>query len=214
MNPIVRSILAEYTTEYSLYQDFCLCICSILEDMLRRDNYKYHISSRVKDKTSLEEKIKRKKKVGKIYKNIQDIKDISGVRVIFYSEIDKKRFIKKIKKEFGNNLEIKTIIGKHGYSSTHILASLNDYKSLLFGYERYKNLQCEIQLTLMLEHAWAEIEHDVLYKANMPKHSVHQKHYENLKIRMENIMSQYIKRASMELESITREMRRIKSSKK
>jgi ppGpp synthetase/RelA/SpoT-type nucleotidyltranferase len=78
MSPITRTILKEYTSRYTLYRDFCDCISSILEEMLKKGNYKYHINSRVKEKTSLQEKIIRKKKTGVTYTNIQDIEDMEG----------------------------------------------------------------------------------------------------------------------------------------
>ena len=65
----------------------------------------------------------------------------------------------------------------------------------------------------MLDHAWAEVEHDILYKASSKVKQLNTKRYDNLKVRMEKIMSQYIKRASVELESITREIRDLKSTK-
>jgi ppGpp synthetase/RelA/SpoT-type nucleotidyltranferase len=178
--------------------------------MLKKENYKYQINNRLKDVTSLSEKIERKKVRGTLYKHIQDINDIVGIRIIFYTETDKKSFLKIMREDFGNAMKIKKAYGPHGYSATHVITSLGEKRSELSEYKRFKELKCEIQLTLILNHAWAEIEHDILYKANKVS-QLNLEYHETLKVRMEKIMSQYIKRASSELEKISQEIRKIKS---
>jgi ppGpp synthetase/RelA/SpoT-type nucleotidyltranferase len=84
----------------------------------------------------------------------------------------------------------------------------------LSEYKRFKNLKCEIQLTLILDHAWAEVEHDILYKTSSKIKKLDSNYYEHLKIRMENVMSQHLKQASFELESILSEVKKIKNPKK
>ncbi len=214
MTIITRSILSEYRLQHAIYKDFCSLVVVLLEDLLKKGKYKYHLSSRVKEEASIIEKIKRKKSEGKDYKHLEDIDDIAGVRVVFYTEIDKKKFVRTLKKEFGSSAEIYEAKGKHGYSSTHILATLGETRSELSEYKKFKNLICEIQLTLILDHAWAEVEHDVLYKTSSKIKKLDSMYYENLKIRMENIMSQHLKQASIELESILSEVKKIKSSKR
>lgn len=90
MNIITRSILSEYRTQHALYTDYCSLMSLLLEDILKKGKYKYHINSRIKNEQSLVEKIKRKKHTGVEYKHIDEIDDIAGVRIVFYTEIDKK----------------------------------------------------------------------------------------------------------------------------
>lgn len=214
MSTNTQNILAEYKNNHNLYNDFSYVMYNLLEDMLKKDKYKYHINNRLKDIISLSEKIKRKKGTGIQYKHIQDIQDIVGIRIVFYTEIDRKRFISSMRKDFGNAMEIEKAKGPYGYSSVHIIASLGNKRSKLMEYERFKELKCEIQLTLILNHAWAELEHDILYKTGGVISQIDPKRYESLKIRMKKIMSQYIQRASSELESIVEEINRIKINKK
>lgn len=214
MNIITRSILSEYREDNALYTDFCSLMALLLEDMLKKGKYKYHINGRVKSEHSLVEKIKRKKNTPTEYRHLSEIEDVAGVRVVFYTEADKRRFIRYLKKEFENSLNIYVANGKHGYSSTHIIATLDAVRSELSEYKKFKNLKCEIQLTLILDHAWAEVEHDILYKADPKIKKLDSVYQESLKIRMENIMSQYIKQASSELENILTEVKKVKSSKK
>ena len=214
MNTSTQNILTEYRTNHNLYNDFSYVMYNLLEDMLKKGKYKYHINNRIKNVTSLSEKIKRKKIRGKQYENIKEIEDIVGIRIVFYVEADRNKFIKSMRRDFGNEVEIKKTTGPYGYSSIHAIASLGQKRSKLVEYKRFKGLKCEIQLTLILNHAWAELEHDILYKANGTVGQVNPKYYESLKIRMKKIMSQYIQRASSELESIVKEINRIKVAKK
>lgn len=210
MSSQTHTILAEYRINQTLYNDFSYVMYNLLEDMLKKENYKYHINNRLKDTASLSEKIERKKIRGKVYKHIQDINDIVGIRIIFYTETEKKSFLKIMCKDFGEAMEIKKAHGPHGYSATHVITSLGEKRSELSEYKRFKELKCEIQLTLILNHAWAEIEHDILYKADEAVSQLDSKYHETLKARMEKIMSLYIKRDSSQLEKITKEIKMIK----
>jgi ppGpp synthetase/RelA/SpoT-type nucleotidyltranferase len=207
-----RLILSEYKATHSLYNDFCYVMSNLLDDILKKGKYKYHISYRLKDVASLSEKIERKNNKNLRYKHLGDIEDIAGIRIVFYTEIDRKKFLKRMEKEFSDAMEINKTKGENGYSSIHVISSLGKKRSELSEYKRFKDLKCEIQLTLMLDHAWAEVEHDILYKVHPKVSQIDPNHYEDLKIRMKKIMSEYIKRASMELESIVREVKRIKKS--
>ncbi len=51
-----------------------------------------------------------------------------------------------------------------GYLSVHYVVSLNQSRENLGEYTPYKGLKCEIQVRTLLQHAWAEIEHDRNYK--------------------------------------------------
>jgi hypothetical protein len=55
-----------------------------------------------------------------------------------------------------------------GYSSLHLIARLGEARSELLEYSDYKGMECEIQIRSVLQHAWAEIEHDLGYKGSQP----------------------------------------------
>ncbi len=217
MNPITRSILSEYKFNYNLYNDFCFAMHTMMDDILKKDKYKCHISSRLKELSSLSEKIHRKKNQGVEYRHIEDIEDIVGVRIIFYTEMDRKKFLRRLTKEFDGSIDIRGIKktkGSNGYSSVHAVASFGEKRLQLSEYNRFKGLKCEIQLTLMLEHAWAEVEHDILYKVDPKISHIDPKQYQSIKKRMQKIMSEYIHRASSEMESIIQEIKKIKITKR
>lgn len=56
---------------------------------------------------------------------------------------------------------------KFGYKSLHYVVSLNKERLKLTEYKRFKNTKVEIQIRSVLQHAWAEIEHDIGYKTEL-----------------------------------------------
>jgi len=116
----------------------------------------------------LGEKIIRKEK----YKSINDITDIIGIRIISHYASDIERIAKIVEKEFLVDRENSTNKGanlepdRFGYLSLHYIVSLSDKRTILIEYGRYKNIKAEIQIRSILQHAWAEIEHDIGYKTN------------------------------------------------
>jgi ppGpp synthetase/RelA/SpoT-type nucleotidyltranferase len=55
--------------------------------------------------------------------------------------------------------------GRLGYQSVHYLVRLGTNRVALGEYQTFKGLLAEIQVRTVLQHAWAEIEHDIQYKS-------------------------------------------------
>ena len=53
---------------------------------------------------------------------------------------------------------------KVGYLSVHYIMQLSEKRLGLSEYKLFANLKCEVQVRTLLQHAWAEIEHDRNYK--------------------------------------------------
>ena len=54
---------------------------------------------------------------------------------------------------------------KFGYLSLHYVVKLPSFRLQLIEYQRFKDCQAEIQIRSILQHTWAEIEHDLGYKS-------------------------------------------------
>ena len=54
---------------------------------------------------------------------------------------------------------------RFGYQSIHYLVKFTSLRSRLPEYEPFANAIAEIQIRTILQHAWAEIEHDIQYKS-------------------------------------------------
>lgn len=167
-----KTILAEYDTTIHLHKSFENKMHNLITDLLDSKNLIVHnITSRVKEKNSLEKKLFLKEK----YTNLNEITDIVGIRIITFFEDEVDLVAKLISTEFEidepNSIDKRVIeYDKFGYSSLHYVVSINKQRCKLLEYETFKSFKFEIQIRSILQHAWAEIEHDIGYKSksNIP----------------------------------------------
>ena len=101
-----------------------------------------------------------------------DIKDLAGCRVIFYTNADVARFITSgLMQENFEIVETKLYHPRREaedanelYISNHYLVTLRPERLALPEYARFVELRCEVQVQTILNHAWAEMAHDAIYK--------------------------------------------------
>jgi putative GTP pyrophosphokinase len=88
--------------------------------------------------------------------------DILGLRIIcpFLEDTEKAIFI--LKKEFEIIEEERKVSTQFGYTSTHLLLSLPREINEKFNIS--DESVCEIQVRTILQDAWAEVEHEIIYK--------------------------------------------------
>ncbi|WP_141710163.1 hypothetical protein, partial [Legionella parisiensis] len=73
----IEALLSEYELLITRYKDFSFTIRSILENVLKINNFKYQsVTCREKTELSLKEKLKNFKKI----KTVKEIDDLSGAR--------------------------------------------------------------------------------------------------------------------------------------
>ena len=163
------SILKEYDKQCKLYENFANKVKTLVEELVSNKNIPYNsITSRIKARASLEDKITRKNNK---YKTLGNITDIAGVRVITYYSDDVDRVAKIIEQNFDvdrdNSIDKRKAMepDRFGYCSVHYIVQFNQERLNLPENQAYKNIKCEIQIRTVLQHAWAEIEHDLGYKS-------------------------------------------------
>ena len=123
------------------------------------------IEHRVKAEQSLAGKLERR---GDKINVFEDLTDILGARVICFFSDDVYKIGKLVEKHFiidWDNSEDKRRLLKpteFGYMSLHYIASLPDDGTLP---EEFRGKKFEIQIRTLLQHAWADIEHDMGYKS-------------------------------------------------
>ena len=101
-------IISDYKDKQALYEEYCIAMRNLLVHLLNNNGYKYQISFRTKTVDSLYKKILKKTRSGKKINNIADINDLAGIRIIFYLESDKNKFIADLYKELTpQNLKLK-----------------------------------------------------------------------------------------------------------
>jgi len=130
------------------------------------------VSTRVKTFESLLGKITRKN-----YSSMEEITDILGVRIILYLESDVSKVSTIISEAFevdpskSINKSDELMVDQMGYRSDHYICTLGAERLKLSELKPFKDYKFEIQVRTILQHAWAEIEHDRSYKypGDLPK---------------------------------------------
>jgi putative GTP pyrophosphokinase len=173
---LVNKIIDEYDSKNTLYESFSTTLEALLRSLLVNSDIQIHsISSRVKQRNSLLGKIN---KVTSQYNSLGDITDICGLRIISLFENDVDKISNLVSKEFSvddkNSIDKRAALDpdRFGYLSVHYVIELNASRLELSEYQLYSGLKAEIQIRSILQHAWAEIEHDIGYKSSIevPKH--------------------------------------------
>lgn len=135
-----------------------------LEERIRRWDFHVHsLNGRIKSTDSLRGKLKLKQ-----YQNIDQVSDLIGVRIIAYfrNEIDllSKMVEDHFDVDWSNSRSNANAKGDcFGYQSVHYVLRMGSYD---FG-GKTTPIIAEIQIRTVLQHAWAEIEHDLRYKGKV-----------------------------------------------
>jgi len=208
MDDYIKKLLDEYKEKRPLYGEFCFCVNNLIKSLLDNKGYKYQILYRVKELDKLEEKLTRRKEEGGIYKRLSEVEDLAGLRIIFYLESDKDKFIKDLQKEISGALKIEQEQKKSGYEAIHITISLGEKRLQLAEYEKFKNLKCELQITSILQHAWAEIEHDIIYKDINKIKEKNPSRFKSIQQKLDGILKHHIKKASSEFDKILNQIKK------
>lgn len=169
MNP-QEKIIDDFKGNSDIYERFTVKLDTLIRELLDIKNIKVHqITCRTKDLKTLEGKLSRKKDK---YSNLSEITDLSGIRIITYFEDEVDTIANLIEQEF--EIDIQNSIDKRiletdrfGYKSLHYVISLNKSRNKISEYKIFKGLKAEIQVRSILQHAWAEIEHDIGYKSSI-----------------------------------------------
>lgn len=170
-----RVAIEQYRQVRPLYEDFSNVLKNLISQVLATHRIKVHsIEARAKTIDSFSKKSSTPSldnpNKPKYPNPINDITDLAGIRVITFYPSTQDKVNAIIKAEFDViELSDKTKLliedEKFGYASIHYLVKLKKNRSDLSEYNRFSNLVAEIQVRTILQHAWAEIEHDIQYKS-------------------------------------------------
>lgn len=144
-------------------------LCFTLARVMKAKKLDPHsITYRVKSLDSANRKLASKPER---YKDITDLTDLLGLRLITYFDDDVDRVSEIIQTEFDvdedNSIDKRKALDpdRFGYVSVHFILSMNDTRSGLLEYSSDGEFKFELQIRSILQHAWAEIEHDLGYKS-------------------------------------------------
>lgn len=164
-----KLILESYDKDLKLYESCEVELERLTKKLLPPETFQIHfIKSRLKTRSSLQWKIERKDNNGK-YEKISNITDIVWIRIVTYFEDEITLIYQLLSKEFDLDLnetedKWKWDKDKFGYKSLHCIAKFSKARLALSDYREFSNIKFEIQIRSILQHGWAEIEHDLWYK--------------------------------------------------
>ena len=165
MDNLMELRLLEYDTEIDNYRKLEPIVISILEDKLREAGIRpMQIAHRVKTRESVAGQMERKPDK---YTSLRKMTDLLGIRIICYFNDQVDQIAELIRQSLV--IDLKNSVDKRelleptafGYLSLHFICSLPEDS----GYpNELCDLKFEIQIRTVLQHTWAEIEHDLGYK--------------------------------------------------
>lgn len=169
---VIDQFITQYNREFDFYQELSRLASTQIEDQLIKRGIKAIVSHRAKRPDRLNDKLKKRdeeKKYKSVDEVVSDIADLAGVRVSLYfpserdviDEIVSDIFDVTKKKIFPDAAHTPKYEKRFsGYWASHYRIKLKENSTN----KRYMNSLVEIQVASVLMHAWAEVEHDMVYK--------------------------------------------------
>lgn len=188
-----NKLIEEFKEKRVLYEEYILVINNLIEQLILSNpeiHFKYAFTqSRVKDINSFIENIKNEKYSD--LNSIFDLKDLLGIRFGFYLERDQIPFKKILRNEF-EIIEEKNKETLNEYQGYHFVLKLDEKRSKMTEYSKYKDLCFEVQLTHILSHGWNELDHDIFYKDKKEVEKRLPLVFNDLKKQSREVMEKYI----------------------
>ena len=149
--------------------DLGFMVEGLVKSLLENAGLRTHsVTHRIKTQESVRRKLDSKEMA---ISGLGEIHDLLGLRVITFFPDEVDRVAAVIKKNFkidtANSVDKRALLDpdRFGYLSLHYVASLSKKRLELPENEKFKGRKFEIQIRSILQHAWAEIEHDLGYHA-------------------------------------------------
>ncbi|MFC1810343.1 GTP pyrophosphokinase family protein [Patescibacteria group bacterium] len=166
-----KKLLKDYNEKITQYNEFLNFATDYIKSCLDKEGFSsVLIHSRIKTKKNFTSKINRPESK---YAEFEEITDIAGIRIISYFENQIDNIAKVIEKYFvidsvnSDNIKYRYDYKSFGYLSLHYICQLPNKIVKKGNNQKFVNLKIEIQIRSLLQHAWAEIEHDLGYKSKV-----------------------------------------------
>ncbi len=165
----VEGMVAEYRDKLPIYAQFATRCKDLVEQLLAIEGVRVHsVTCRAKTVDSLKGKLAREERQCEA---LGEVTDLAGIRIITYFGDDVDAIGTIIEREFSiiadQSIDKRKALDpdRFGYLSLHYVCTLPAERTRLREYAPYSGYACEVQVRSILQHAWAEIEHDLGYKA-------------------------------------------------
>lgn len=206
----------EYQQEgRSRYLAFVEIIQTILKRALEQHELVAHaITGRAKEPTSLRKKLT--DRGIPLDREMDEIKDLAGCRIVFLTNSQVERF--NSTGALHENFEVLSVNVHHPvpgtdtetklFDSTNYLIRLKPDRLGLTEYRAFDGLRAEIQIQTLLNHAWAEMGHDTIYKEPKLTH-LGAGRMTTIGERMNKVMQDHLIPAGHDFDKIARDFRRL-----
>ena len=167
----VREYTAQHPARIAAGEQFLALVTSVLDE--GGINY-LSVTGRTKTVASFAEKARRTRDGVLLYTDpLREITDTIGIRVITYVHSDVSAVVDLLRdqvvvhddRDMGQETAQE---GRFGYASRHLLIGLDAAREGHPSYELMRGHTAQVQIRTVLQHAWAEFEHDIRYKGTMP----------------------------------------------
>jgi predicted RNase H-like nuclease/ppGpp synthetase/RelA/SpoT-type nucleotidyltranferase len=173
--PATSAVVREYSDRHEALTEagaaFVALVTSILDDA--GINY-LSVTGRTKSVASFAAKAARRQDGELLHPDpLRDITDQVGVRVITYvlsdvavvADLMADQIVVRDDRDMGRETASQ---GRFGYASRHLVIALDAARESQPAYEQLRGLVASLQIRTVLQHAWAEFEHDIRYKGTVP----------------------------------------------
>lgn len=150
-----------------------------------------------------------------------EIKDLAGCRAVFYTNSDVNGFLRsRIVRDNFDIVDVKVHqpqrkVGDETelYISIHYLVRLSAARAELVEYAQFAGMRCEIQIQTILNHSWAEMAHDTIYKAPTLVSGFGSRGFKGIRQRLGKIMGKYLLPAGYEFDKIVRDFEALREAR-
>jgi ppGpp synthetase/RelA/SpoT-type nucleotidyltranferase len=174
---LIQPFIDDYRKKFQHYHDTAKICARQCEEGLQQIGVRAIVTFRAKRPERVKEKATERSNTQK-FRSLEDIytdiRDLAGVRVALYFPGDRLETDNFIRSQFRVQAVRQSPSEPRpyqkyekkfsGYSATHYYVRLNE-KTLSEAQTNCAELLIEIQVASVLMHAWAEVEHDLVYKA-------------------------------------------------
>ncbi len=164
-------LLSQYEKNYKKYNKVLTILTRKIETLLANSSSNAQVKGRIKSFEAFYRKLLARCQKHSIESPFDYITDIIGMRIVVPFLED----LKNVERHMVNNFEIveteyksrELNIREFGYDSIHLLINLpsDTAKKARFN----DDIKIEIQLRTILQDAWAEVEHELIYKTSIDK---------------------------------------------
>lgn len=170
MGPVSDKWLSNFRAEHDVYKDAANIAVGEIRETLTGFSIALHsVYGRAKNPDSAAEKIRRKK----YGRPKSQMTDAIGVRIITSYAQGVEEVVRRLRDKYvideinsvdkRNDLSIKEV----GYRSVHLVLSLGKVGKTGEAAKLLSGIKVEVQVRSIVDHAWAEIEHELRYKSGV-----------------------------------------------